>query len=258
MRAWQSILVAVLLVLALPVQGQTIKRATVNDAGEPDGLIKAADWNLVADKVEALEARAPVPGPKGDTGPAGPKGDKGDTGSVGPQGPKGDTGATGATGPQGIQGQKGDTGSVGATGPQGPKGDTGATGAQGPAGAAGKDAGRFEAAWGQRYWHIKMSAADAGAAFWATLRGWAYTGASGAVNLTFAGWLTNGSVLMVANDARNDDVSGVVYKAADGVMVIKIDWGAEAAIIGRLDSWVSGQWLQLPAIQQTNDAAFKY
>ncbi len=88
-------------------------------------------------RVDALEAQTTdlqnqidtielTPGPKGDTGPAGPQGPKGDTGATGatgPQGPKGDTGLTGA---------KGDTG---ATGPQGPKGDTGNTGPQGPPGA---------------------------------------------------------------------------------------------------------------------------
>ncbi len=68
------------------------------------------------------------PGPKGDTGAAGPQG------AAGAQGPKGDTGAAGATGPQGP---KGDTGATGTQGPVGPKGDTGATGAQGPKGDTG-------------------------------------------------------------------------------------------------------------------------
>ncbi|QTA07641.1 phage tail protein [Escherichia albertii] len=46
---------------------------------------------------------------------------------VGPPGPKGDTGAAGPAGPQGPKGETGAAGPVGATGPQGPKGDPGET-----------------------------------------------------------------------------------------------------------------------------------
>ncbi|QSQ28111.1 hypothetical protein JY651_14465 [Pyxidicoccus parkwayensis] len=90
-----------------------------------------------------------IPGPQGETGPAGPqglKGDPGNTGPVGPAGPagpqglKGDTGATGPagpTGPAGAQGAQGPKGDPGTAGTQGLKGDTGATGPAGPAGAQG-------------------------------------------------------------------------------------------------------------------------
>nr|DAV24812.1 MAG TPA: collagen triple helix repeat protein [Caudoviricetes sp.] len=76
------------------------------------------------------------PGPKGDTGEAGPKGDKGDTGEAGPKGDKGDTGEAGP------KGDKGDTGPVGPQGPQGeagPKGETGAPGVPGKPGEDGVD-----------------------------------------------------------------------------------------------------------------------
>ena len=63
--------------------------------------IKAAKINEVIDKVESIEL---TPGPKGDTGPAGPKGDAGAKGDAGPAGPKGDAGAKGATGAKGDPG----------------------------------------------------------------------------------------------------------------------------------------------------------
>ena len=76
-----------------------------------------------------FRAPAPVPGPPGEVGAAGPQGLKGDTGAVGPQGLKGDTGAVG---PQGL---KGDTGGVG---PVGPAGDDGMPGGPGPQGLPGE------------------------------------------------------------------------------------------------------------------------
>jgi len=69
-----------------------------------------SEFNALKARVAALEARAPIPGPKGATG------------AQGPAGPVGAKGATGATGPQGP------------TGPTGPKGDRGETGPQGPPG----------------------------------------------------------------------------------------------------------------------------
>lgn len=62
--------------------------------------INAAVCDL-RDRVIALEATDPVPGPQG------PKGDKGDTGAMGPQGlqgEKGDKGDTGTQGPVGVNG----------------------------------------------------------------------------------------------------------------------------------------------------------
>lgn len=53
------------------------------------------------------------PGPKGDTGAAGPKGDPGAKGDTGATGPKGDPGADGAKGDTGATGPKGDPGADG-------------------------------------------------------------------------------------------------------------------------------------------------
>lgn len=125
-------------------------------------------------RVVALEARAPVPGPKGDTGAAGAsiKGDRGDTGATGPAGasitgPAGPAGSNGTNGAAGTNGRGvtsttingsghlivtltdsstvdagvavGATGATGAAGASitGAKGDTGATGATGVTGAGG-------------------------------------------------------------------------------------------------------------------------
>ncbi len=79
-------------------------------------------------KFAEIEAKAAVPGPKGDTGAAGQQGATGGQGIAGPQG---------ATGPTGPKGDKGETGSTGAAGPTGPKGDTGNAGSPGPTGPAG-------------------------------------------------------------------------------------------------------------------------
>ncbi len=73
----------------------------------------------VIGRMEALEKRAPVPGPKGDKGDSGSqglKGEKGDTGPVGPPGPKGERGEPGLAGPAGPKGDKGDPGPVGPPG----------------------------------------------------------------------------------------------------------------------------------------------
>jgi hypothetical protein len=66
------------------------------------------ELNALKARVVALEAKAPVPGPKGATGaqgPAGPTGAKGATGATGPQGPKGDRGEAGPAGPEGSPGK---------------------------------------------------------------------------------------------------------------------------------------------------------
>ncbi len=83
-------------------------------------------------RMEALEKRAPVPGPKGekgDSGLQGPKGEKGDAGPVGPPGSKGERGEPGPAGPLGPKGEKGDPGPQGA---KGEKGDPGPAGPPGP------------------------------------------------------------------------------------------------------------------------------
>lgn len=76
----------------------------------------------ILDRLSALEATAPIPGPKGD------RGEKGDRGDVGP---KGDPGVDGKDGLPGLAGPKGDKGDPGIPGPQGP------VGPQGPKGEAG-------------------------------------------------------------------------------------------------------------------------
>lgn len=69
-----------------------------------------AEFNALAKRVTALEAKAKVPGPtgaKGATGAQGPAGAKGATGAQGPAGPAGPRGATGAQGPEGKEGPPG-------------------------------------------------------------------------------------------------------------------------------------------------------
>jgi hypothetical protein len=85
-------------------------------------------------RVEALEQRAPIPGPKGDAGYQGPKGDPG---LAGPPGPKGEKGDPGLAGPPGPKGEKGDPGLAGPPGPKGEKGDPGLAGPPGPKGEKG-------------------------------------------------------------------------------------------------------------------------
>ena len=131
---------------------------------------------LVA-RVDVLEKRAPVAGPRGEKGdagapgvgeigPMGPKGDKGDTGERGEKGEAGRDGKDGAPGPagqkgldgaagrdgingkdgapglqgeKGAQGERGDPGMRGDIGPQGEKGADGINGRDGAAGLNGKD-----------------------------------------------------------------------------------------------------------------------
>lgn len=72
----------------------------------------------LAARVDALEKREPVPGPKGE---------KGDPGEPGPAGPAGEPGALGEKGERGEKGE------------QGPKGDPGEPGPAGKDGRDGKD-----------------------------------------------------------------------------------------------------------------------
>jgi|GEM_PF-2888921 len=74
------------------------------------------NFQFLADAIDAVDAKAAVAGPKGDTGPQGPQGDPGPKGDTGAQGPKGDTGDPGPKGDTGAQGPKGDTGSQGPAG----------------------------------------------------------------------------------------------------------------------------------------------
>lgn len=60
-----------------------------------------ASLSSLTQRVADLEAREPVPGPKGDTG------DRGEKGEPGAPGEKGSTGAVGPVGPVGPPGEKG-------------------------------------------------------------------------------------------------------------------------------------------------------
>lgn len=112
--------------------------AQADNAGGLPAL--AARLNADEAKIAALQAAAPVPGPKGDTGPIGPQGVTGATGLQGLAGANGTPGAkgdAGATGLAGATGALGANGAVGANGPQGIAGPQGATGTNGKDGAAG-------------------------------------------------------------------------------------------------------------------------
>jgi hypothetical protein len=60
-----------------------------------------AEFNALKQRVVALEAKAPVPGPHGERGATGLQG------ATGPQGPRGERGERGLTGPEGKQGPPG-------------------------------------------------------------------------------------------------------------------------------------------------------
>jgi hypothetical protein len=68
----------------------------------------AGDIRKLSGRTKALEARAPIPGPKGDLGPPGPQGDAGPQGPRGPKGEKGDPGPQGLAGPMGEKGDAAD------------------------------------------------------------------------------------------------------------------------------------------------------
>lgn len=77
-------------------------------------------------EMAALVARAIAkigPGPKGDSGPAGPQGSAGAAGKMGPQGPAGKAGALGGGGKAGPAGPPGGTGKMGPPGPKPTVGD---------------------------------------------------------------------------------------------------------------------------------------
>jgi len=128
------LLTAVLLVTSLHVLADDLIEFQDGD------VIRAEDFNHNFEELEADIANIPagpqgpagadstVPGPQGDTGPAGAAGPQGPAGAAGPQGSAGAAGPQGATGPQG---------SAGAAGPQGATGPQGPAGAAGPQGAAG-------------------------------------------------------------------------------------------------------------------------
>ena len=95
-------------------------------------------WDTANSYVVAYDAKVPVTGLQGETGPYGQTGVQGVQGDTGVQGVQGDTGVAGETGVQGVQGDTGVQGVQGDTGVQGVQGDTGVQGVQGDTGVAGE------------------------------------------------------------------------------------------------------------------------
>jgi hypothetical protein len=131
-----------------------------------------ADCAALVERVVALEARAPVPGPAGRDGidgkdgapgERGPQGEPGERGPEGPAGPQGPQGERGETGERGADGKDGRDGLDGAQGPQGEPGRDGADGAQGPQGEKGADGMLpIVKAWSDRVHYAGECAAHAG------------------------------------------------------------------------------------------------
>jgi collagen triple helix repeat protein len=107
----------------------------------------------LADRIVALESRAPRDGRDGVPGRDGAAGLPGAIGARGEQGPQGLPGATGtpgapgtdgASGPPGESGQRGPQGECGPSGPQGERGEPGPRGSAGAVGPKGEkgDPGR--------------------------------------------------------------------------------------------------------------------
>lgn len=67
-------------------------------------------------RLSEVEARAPVPGPKGDPGERGERGERGPHGERGENGEKGDPGERGEQGPRGERGETGERGADGRDG----------------------------------------------------------------------------------------------------------------------------------------------
>lgn len=92
--------------------------------------VRAATVPLL-ERIIALEARAPVPGP------AGEKGEKGEPGAPGISGPRGDGGANGRDGDKGSDGAPGRDGTDGVNGKDGTAGRDGVDGRDGQPGVPG-------------------------------------------------------------------------------------------------------------------------
>lgn len=83
------------------------------DANDATDVRQDDDLVSLAKRVDDVEAKAPVPGPKGDKGDRGPAGPRGATGAQGIQGLPGQRGARGPAGPPGPSGGLGSGGSGG-------------------------------------------------------------------------------------------------------------------------------------------------
>lgn len=89
--------------------------------------VKAATAPL-QERLAALEARPPLPGPAGDRGEAGAPGEPGAVGPVGPAGERGQDGAHGRDGQPGVAGAAGRDGAPGPVGERGADGIAGRDG----------------------------------------------------------------------------------------------------------------------------------
>lgn len=90
-------------------------------------------------RLEALEARAAVPGPEGEKGAPGEKGQPGNDGEPGAQGPQGERGEPGQQGEKGEPGDPGAPGAAGERGMDGAPGRDGVSGQKGDPGDPGAD-----------------------------------------------------------------------------------------------------------------------
>lgn len=93
----------------------------------------------VTARLDALEAKKPERGEKGDPGDKGEKGDRGEAGEPGQAGPQGEPGPRGDSGSPGEKGQIGEQGLKGEPGRDGRDGSPGRDGKDGAPGLNGKD-----------------------------------------------------------------------------------------------------------------------
>jgi hypothetical protein len=108
----QTLLALALFVAALVIAPAVVVGATNQQERDrnQDARVTQQGKNLwaavarIEGRIAALEARAPVPGPQGPTGPQGEPGPSGPAGAVGPQGPQGPQGIAGPQGPEGPRG----------------------------------------------------------------------------------------------------------------------------------------------------------
>ena len=101
-----------------------------------------AERSVLMERIAALEAREPVPGPQGERGlqgEPGPQGPVGEPGAAGERGTDGPVGPQGEAGPPGGVGERGEAGPQGERGEPGLAGKDGSNGMQGERGDPGKD-----------------------------------------------------------------------------------------------------------------------
>lgn len=102
------------LVFSMDTVTQVRKGTAYELQGIHAGVIPYSSTTSVTEKLNDLESRVGIPGPRGIQGIDGPQGPQGIPGPQGPQGVAGPTGLTGARGLQGLQGVAGPQGIAGA------------------------------------------------------------------------------------------------------------------------------------------------